>query len=310
MRSGYLLVAAAACLWATLGLFFSQLHDAFGFSALTIAFLRAGIAALVLLVVGALARPGELRVSPRAFVFLVFYGLAGVAAFYFLYAQAVIATNVTTAVVLLYTAPGFVTVMAWRFWGEPLTARKLSALGLAFVGCALVARAYNLSLLRLNLFGLAIGLGAGFTYALYTILSKFALERHSSWTALTYAFVLGACFLAPQQSPEGFAPLARDGAAWLLVIGLAVGPTLGSYALYNAGLQRVPASNASLVAMLEPVIASVLAFIFLGERLELLQWVGGALVIAGAVLVNVNGRLLTVKSEQSRSLDRSPLGGR
>ncbi len=282
--NGYLLVAAAASLWATLGLFFSTLHDAFGFSALAIAFLRAGIAALVLLAFVAFTRPAMLRVSWRALAFLALYGFAGVAAFYFLYAQAVIATSVTTAVVMLYTAPAFVTVMAWRFWGEPLTARKLGALVLAFVGCALVTRAYNPSLLSLNIVGLAIGLGAGFTYALYTILSKFALERHSSWTALLYAFALGALFLAPLQAPGGFAPLARDGWAWLLVIGLAIGPTLGSYALYNAALQRVPASNASLVAMLEPVIASLLAFVFLGERLEGLQLIGGVMVLVSAIV--------------------------
>ncbi len=284
MRTGYLLVAAAACLWATLGLFFSVLHDAFGFSALAIAFLRAGIAAVVLLAAMVVARPSLLRVSRRSLALLAVYGLAGVAAFYFLYAQAVIATSVTTAVVLLYTAPAFVTVMAWRFWGEPLTARKMGALAVAFTGCALVAQAYDPSRLVLNWTGVAIGLGAGFTYALYTILSKFALQRHSNWTALAYAFAIGALLLAPLQSTESFAPLARDGWAWLLVIGLALGPTLGSYTLYNAGLRRVPASNASLVAMLEPVVASVLAFVVLGERMEPLQWVGGVMVVISALV--------------------------
>jgi DME family drug/metabolite transporter len=282
---GYVLVALAACMWGTLGLFFRVLHDTFGFSAPTLAFLRAGIAALLLAPMMLFFRPARLVVSRRALAFFVLYGLVGVAAFYFFYVQAVIQTSVTTAVVLLYTAPAFVTLIAWRAWKEPLTTRKLTALALAFTGCALVARAYDPAEFRFNGLGLVLGLGAGLTYALYTILSKIALRDHSNSTALTFALVFGALFLLPWQSPNSLAPLAQGGIAWLLLLGLAIGPTLGSLTLYNLGLREVPASNASLVAMLEPVVASILAFVFLGERMELLQSIGGVMVVVGAMLV-------------------------
>ncbi|MGE5262858.1 MAG: DMT family transporter [Acidobacteriota bacterium] len=284
--TGYVLVALAACLWGTLGLFFRVLHDDFRLSSLSIAFLRAAVAAALLLSVMLVTRRRLLRISRRAAAFYLLYGLVGVAAFYFFYVQAVIQTSVTTAVVLLYTAPAFVSLIAWRVWGEAMTARKLAALALAFAGCALVARAYDLTELRLNLLGLTFGLGAGLTYALYTAFSKFVLARHSGWTALTYALVVGALFLAPLQSTDSLMPLALHPIGWIVVIGLAVGPTLGSLTLYNAGLQRVPASNASLVATLEPVVASGLAFAFLGEHLELWQLIGGGMVVAGALLVN------------------------
>lgn len=284
--TGYVLVALAACLWGTLGLFFRVLHDDFQLSSFTIAFLRAAVAAALLLSVMLVTRRRLLRISRRAAAFYLLYGLVGVAAFYFFYVQAVIQTSVTTAVVLLYTAPAFVSLIAWRVWGEAMTARKLAALGLAFAGCALVARAYDPTELRLNLLGLAFGVGAGLTYALYTAFSKFVLARHSGWTALTYALVVGALFLAPLQNADGLMPLALHPIGWVVVIGLAVGPTLGSLTLYNAGLQRVPASNASLVATLEPVVASGLAFAFLGEHLEPWQLIGGGMVVAGALLVN------------------------
>ncbi len=282
---GYVLVALAACMWGTLGLFFRVLHDSFGFSALTLAFLRAGIAALLLAPAMVIARPSQLVVSRRSIALFLVYGLVGVAAFYFFYVQAVIATSVTTAVVLLYTAPAFVTLIAWRAWGEPLSPRKLTALAIAFSGCALVARAYDPTEFRFNGLGLLLGLGAGLTYALYTILSKVALRDHSNGTALTYALVFGTLFLVPLQTPDSLAPLFQNSMAWLVLLGLAIGPTLGSLTLYNLGLRQVPASNASLIAMLEPVVASVLAFLFLGERLELLQSIGGVMVIVGAILV-------------------------
>jgi drug/metabolite transporter, DME family len=283
---GYVLVALAACLWATLGLFFRVLHDDYALSSLTIAFLRATIAAVILLTGMLALRRDLLAVSRRALVFYAAYGLIGIGAFYFLYVQAVVQTSVTTGVVLLYTAPVFVTLMAWRAFREPMTANKVAALVLAFAGCALVARAYDPTQLVLNAPGLALGLGAGVTYALYTILSKFILARHSQWTALTYALIFGALFLAPLQLVDSSAPATIPPGAWLCLLGLAIGPTLGSLILYSAALKVVPASDASLVATLEPVVASGLAFLLLGERMEWLQWVGGAMVIGGSMLVN------------------------
>ena len=280
---GYLLVAAAAGLWGTLGLVFRILHDDYMLSALAIAFLRAALAFTLLFAFLLLTRPQRLKLDLRALPFFALYGFCGVTAFYFSYTQAVIQTTVTTAVVLLYTAPAFVTLIAWRIWGESLGARKLFALVLAFAGCALVARAYDPAQVSLNLPGLAVGLAAGFTYALYTVFSKSALERFASTTALLYALLFGALFLIPLQTMDDFAPLVRGPGVWIFLLLLAVGPTLGSLALYNAGLLRVPASNASLVATIEPVVASLLAFTFLGERLEFLQLVGGAMVIGGAV---------------------------
>ncbi len=279
---GYLFVALAASLWGSLGIFFRILHDNFGLSALSVAFLRASIAAVVLLVAIAITGRELLRIPLRAIAFFVAFGFCGVAAFYLFYTQAVIETNVTTAVVLLYTAPAFVSLIAWRAWKEPLTTRKLFAIALAFIGCALIARAYDVASLRLNALGLAFGLGAGFTYALYTVFSKFALAQYSSLTTLAYALSFGALFLAPLQSFDAFSPLVEKPQSLIFLIALVLGPTLGAYMLYNAGLQRVPASNASLIATLEPVVASALAFLFLAERLEWLQIVGGLLVGAGA----------------------------
>ncbi|MBI3741008.1 MAG: EamA family transporter, partial [Chloroflexi bacterium] len=91
-------------------------------------------------------------------------------------------------------------------------------------------------------------------------------------------------FLAFAQTQNSFEPLARAPAAWIPVLGLALGPTIGALILFNWGLKIVPASNASVVATIEPVMAALLAFLFLGEHLEIWQMIGGGLVIAGAVI--------------------------
>ena len=287
---GYPSIVIAAMLWSTIGLLVRALHDEYGLPALTIAFLRAGVAAIISLSMMALARRDPLRATWRGLVLFVVYGMIGIGAFYWLYAQAIIQTTVTMAVVLLYTAPAFVTLIAWRAWGEALDARKIGALALAFGGCALVARGYDPAQLSLNVGGILFGLGAGLTYALFTIFSKVVVRQYSPWTAMTYQLLFGALFLAPFQTLDAFAPLVQHPQAWLYLLGLVFGPTLGAIWFFTAGLRSVPASNASILATIEPVMASVLAFVILGERLELLQMIGGAMVILGAVSLNAGVR--------------------
>jgi DME family drug/metabolite transporter len=280
---GYLFIVLAACLWSTIGLFMRALHDGFGFPALTLAFLRAGVAFVFAFVFLALTRRELLRVSRQSILLLMLYGAIGIGAFYFVYAQAIISTSVTTAVVLLYTAPAFVALMAWRAWHEPLNQRKVIAIGLAFAGCALVARAYDPTQLSLNGIGILFGLGAGLSYALFTVLSKAGLKQFSPWTLMVYELGFGALFLLPFQDPATLMRLGQPSMAWLFLLGLALGPTIGAIAAFNLGLRDLPASNVSVVATIEPVVASILAFIILGEQLEFLQLVGGAMVIGGAL---------------------------
>lgn len=306
---GYVYVIMAACLWSTIGLLMRTLHDGYGLGALTLAFLRAGVAAAIALAALAIFQRDQLRLTRRALSQLALYGLIGVALFYWTYTNAIIQTSVTMAVVLLYTAPAFVTLIAWRVWREPLTGPKGIALVSAFVGCALVARAYDLTQLSGNWIGIFFGLGAGLTYALFTVFSKQVGKQFAPFTALTFELFFGAVFLAFAQTPNDFAPLSAHPDAWIFLLALVFGPTLGSIWFFTAGLRSVPASNASILATIEPVIASALAFVFLGERLEPLQLIGGAMVIGGAIWLNVAERRVspaatktTAQSRQSRSL--------
>lgn len=280
---GYFFIVLAALLWSMIGWLMRTLHDQYGFSALTLAFLRAGITFILLFAILALTRRDLLQINRRSIGLLAFFGLFGIALFYWVYAQAIITTSVTTAVVLLYTAPAFVMLIAWRAWNEPLTPRKLVAVGLAFSGCALVARAYDTEQLQLNFGGVLFGLGAGLTYGLFTIFTKAGLKRFPLWTLMTYELFFGALFLLPVQNIAEWKILVQQPLAWLYLLTLVLGSTLGAIAAFTRGLRDVPASNASVVATIEPVIASIIAFLILGERLEVWQMIGGGLVIAGAV---------------------------
>jgi DME family drug/metabolite transporter len=282
---GYAFVLVAATLWATLGIIFKALIGDYGLSRITIAFFRASLSAVVLFAALALRRPGSLRIKARDGLFFAAFGLFGIAAFYIVYITAIDLAGMSVAAVLLYTAPAWVALISAVFLGEKLTPVKLVAVTLAMAGCALVARVYDVRGLQLNWLGIVAGLGAGLTYALYSVFNKIGLRRHDGWTVLAYGLLAGSVFLAPLQSPQWLvAALRQPGAVvWLLV--LALGPTLGAGLSFNAGLRYVPVSSASIVATLEPVIASLLAFTFLHERLDPAQLVGGGLILAAVIFL-------------------------
>lgn len=306
--SGYAFIVGAACMWGTIGIFFSVLHFNFGMSALTIGILRAGLAALLLAGALLIWKRDALRFERALLLPLMLFGLVGIAAFYVLNTEAVFLTNVATASVLLYTAPAFVTLVAWRVWHEPLTPRKIFAVIASFIGVALVARMYDPNALQLNGWGVLVGAAAGFTYGMFTLFSKFFSTRASPWTTVLYSLVFGTLFLIPLQfiplpgiEPPNYRALFTEAGAWVALLGLCLGPTLGSYALYNRGLKTISASVASVIATIEPVVAVIAGFVIYQQALEFLQLVGAAIIIASALLLTVG--LTPEKSETLARLD-------
>lgn len=294
--AGYAFILGAASMWGTIGIFFTILHFTYGMSALSIGFLRAGLAALFLVLGLSVWKRDALKLTRELVILYALFGLFGVAFFYVLNTQAVILTNVPTASVLLYTAPIFVTLVAWRLWNEPLTARKVVAVAAAFIGCALVARAYDPNSLQLNGVGVLVAAASGFTYALFTIFSKYLSTRAPAWTTVTYSLVFGTLFLLPLQffnfpgmGAPGYDVLLREPMAWAALLGLCIGPTLGSYALFNAGLRTVHASVTSVIATIEPIVAGIAGYLVFQQVLEPLQIFGAAVIIAAALSLTLQG---------------------
>ena len=276
---GYALILLAAALWATLGVIYHFLALNAALPPLTIAGLRAALGGLLLFFGLLVVRPSALRVERRSLGTLVLYGLLGIAAFYAVYVQAILMVGMAVAAVLLYTAPAWVAVIAWRFLGERLTRVHLVALGLTLVGCALVAEVYRASALRVNGLGITFGLLSGFTYGLWSVFNKVGTRRANPWTFQCYGMLIGAAALLVWQPMPKLLPLVQNPqvAPWLLL--LALGPTVGASVAYAAGVRHVPVSVASLIATLEPPLAAALAYVVLGETLEPGQLAGGALIL-------------------------------
>ncbi|HXL04804.1 MAG TPA: EamA family transporter [Bacillota bacterium] len=120
----------------------------------------------------------------------------GVALNYLSYFEAIAQSSATTAVILLYTAPIFVTVATSILFNERFTLSKGLSLAITLLGCFLIAGGYNPEQLVTNPMGVIAGLIPAITYGSYTILSKRSLSKYSSCTTVLYALVFGSLFLA------------------------------------------------------------------------------------------------------------------
>ena len=246
---------------------------------------RALIGVVVLAGILALSRPTLLRVPWSAIPFFLVYGFFGVTLNFWSYFSAVKHTTLAVAITLLYTYPMFVTLFSALWLGERLTRVKLAAAALTVLGAALVAQIHQAEFLRLNLRGILFGLLTGLSMAVYSILGKRAVARYAPWTVVLYAFAGGALFLVLGSGPGLLAARDYPTVAWIWIVGLALIPSLGGYALFTLGLRDLPASQVSVIATWEVVTAALLGWLLYGERLTPIQLLGAALVCVGILWI-------------------------
>lgn len=281
-------VAAAGTLWGGMGVMAKGLYAA-GVSPWSLVFFRSALGFLACGLVILVLNRDWFRIRREDAPFLAFYGLVSTSAFFALYLYTISLTTVAIAVVLLYTAPVFASLMARVVYGEKLTPLKGVALGLCFAGCVLVTGLESGQLV-VGVLGICTGLGSAVTYASFGVMGKHARQRYGPLTILFYSMGFATIFLLPVLAlPEAsLGPYSWE--VWALMIAIAVGPTLLARVLYVAAVKHVEVSRAAIVATVEPVVAAALAAILLGELLAPVQLAGGMLVIVGSVLAQQSGR--------------------
>lgn len=280
-----LVLAAVAC-WAVLGVIGKALYG-LGAGPLEVIALRVAFAFGLLSAVLVAFRPRLLRIPLTRLPVLALYGLVAVAANFACYFYALRHTTVTTAIVIVYAHPALVAFLSWPLVGERLNRRKLLALGLTLVGVFLVAGGYAPERLRGNLLGVGFALGSAAAISFYNLMGKRLLQGMNPWTVTFYGFLFGGAALGGLWAAQGALVPALPAHGWGLILLLAVFPSILAYGLYLKALGRMEASRAAIVATLEPVLASVLAWLALGEVVAPWQLVGGALVISGVLVLRL-----------------------
>jgi len=214
-------------------------------------------------------------------------GVAGNFAFYFV---SIAQGSIAVAATLMYCAPVFVYLVSFALKLESPTTLKLAAIAVVMVGIVLLTQIYDVDAGRVTPLGVWAGLLAGLSYAIFIFGFKYAAVHGSPQAILTIAFaVLVAILIWPSDVDQAVAVLSTPD--WPLFAALGVFGAGLSFVLYIIGLKNIAPAVASIVAMIEPVIASLFGVVVLNESLAGPQIFGMGLILVTVTALSIDSRV-------------------
>jgi len=276
-------LSAAFC-WGFIGIF-SAIAFKHGLEPLEVAFWRALFAWLCFATQALICR--ETHLDKKDIPLLVVFGVFGIFLFYVSYQYAVKAGGAALAAVLLYTAPAWVVVCSFFIYRERLGPAKILAVILVISGVFFVSRGdggAGLDTGSLGFIAIASGLVAGFCYSLYYTIGKYFSSRYTSANLFLYVMPVGMLCMFPFVE---FMP--KNGTVWFALLFVSVVSTYLANFCYYQGVKHLEAGKASITATIEPVVATVAAFLILGESFSVSFYIG-ALIIIAAVFITIRAR--------------------
>jgi drug/metabolite transporter (DMT)-like permease len=306
-RLGYLLAAVAAGLFALNGILARFLLDD-GVSATHLSQLRSAISFVLLAGGLALLDRRRLRVSRDDVPRLAWLGIAGLALVHATYLLAIERIPISVALVVQYLGPLLVLLWLRFVHHRQLRASLWGAVALSVVGSALVVEVYDAG--ALNGVGLAAAFAAAVTFAIYLVNSERAGQRYGAFTSSAWAFGFASLFWLVVRPPwtfpyEQFATLEHIA----LGLGVALLGTLVPFLLLVAALRHLAAPRVAVVSTLEPVIATILAWIVHDEVLAAPQILGGLLVVAAVAWVQTHAPAPEVEAAPGWAVGRPSTRG-
>jgi drug/metabolite transporter (DMT)-like permease len=283
---GYLSVIAAGILWASSGTASKALFLG-GMTPFQLVQARVSISALFLALSLLLFAKRLLRVRARDMGYFFVLGGVALALVQASYLYTISKMQVAAAILIQYTSPILVAAYSMCFWAERLTVLKVIALLLSLFGCYLVVGGYNLELLKLNRVGALTGTASAALFAMYSLLGERGMHRYHPWTVVFYALFFAAITWNVFQPPLHFLYAGYAWEQWIYMLYIAIFGTIIPFGLFFVGVNHIRSTRATITSTVEPISAGFIAFIFLGETLDLLQMVGGALVIAAITLLQI-----------------------
>lgn len=187
-------------------------------------------------------------------------------------------------VVALGSAPAFTGIFEWLLTKRLPTKNWFVATGFALLGSILLFA--NKEGIMINHSGVLFALVAGSMFALYTIYSKKVVEQKNAVPAVALIFTMSGLILLPFVFIYGASDLATtQGIVAISYLGFV---TAGfGYVLFSIGLKHVPSSSALTLALAEPLMATLLGVIIVGERLGLISWTGIAFLLLGILSLTI-----------------------
>lgn len=281
-KSAFFYIVIASVLWGTSGLFSYYLRQ-FGFQPVQMTAMRGVVAAILMISFVLITNPKLFKLPLKQIPFILGSGLGffGAATAYFASMEA---SSVSTAVILMYTAPIFVLIYSVLFLGEKLNIVKSVSIFLMIVGCALVSGIVGG--MKFSFWGVVYGLISGLSYSAYNIFAKIlTMHRVHAYTVTVYNFIIVAVIGLAVSDPVGIIEIAAEKPIEIIpfIIGLGIFTSFLPYMLYTLGLRDIPAGTATTLGIIEPLSATIFSVAFLGETLTI-PLIIGMILIFGAVI--------------------------
>lgn len=292
--SSLYIVLAASC-WGIIGIF-TRMLLANGCTPEQISFIRCALATIFIWIFLLIFDRQKLRIMAKDIWMFAGTGVMSLAFFSIMYFKTQRTASLSVAAVLLYTAPSFVMIFSAIFFRERITGRKIFALILAFT-----AFVFTTGLLKSIITGTAeavpnsaiiTGVASGIAYSLYSIFGKAALKRYSSATLTAYTMLFASLALLPFAADRFLlSALSKEGSL-KSALGISLISTVIPYLLYSQGLKHTEPGKASVMAFVEPVVATLTGILLFRE----IMTVGGVL---GIVLIFISILILNGGKEKT-----------
>lgn len=282
---GRLLIAAAATLWGTSATLARFVFHERAVSPFVVVELRLLFAIAVLAPLLLWRRPDALRVRREDLRYFLILGLFGVTTVQGSYYFTISRLGVGLAILLQYLAPALI-VLWGLVRGQRIAPLVGAAVVAAIAGTALLVGGVHPTAIGARPLDWAVGFASALFFAFYIVYSKRGLGRYPPETVLLYTFAIAAVVWAVITPPWRILQAGYSPSLWGMFFALGMLSTLLPFTLFYLGLARLPAAEAGIVATFEPVVALASAWVFLGERLAPLQWLGAALVLLASVMAS------------------------
>jgi len=279
----YVFVILGAVCWGYIGVF-NRMLAAAGVDMSNRVFVRNFFSFVLLTLVFALVRRDVFRVRLRDLPLFMGSGLLSILMLSWVYFNCQMECSLAVAAILLYLAPSMVVVMSAILWRSPITRRKLAALALALLGCALVSGIVGGELTG-TVRGLLFGVASAFCYATYTIFAHYGLARYDTYTMIYWTFFFAGLGSLLFLDWGALAPALATGAGVGGAAGLVLVATVLPYLFYTKGLEGVESGRAAIIANVEPVVAALNGVVLFHERLSVWVLLGIVCVLGCVILL-------------------------
>lgn len=294
---GIRLMLIATFFWATMGIVSRNLNGAH-LTSIQVAFTRCLQAAVFTTIALAIKNREAFRIDLKGLVFCVVYGIIAFGLAMAFFSLTVERIPIAVATVLMFSNPIWVTLFGRIFFKDHVGIKKIITVITCILGCMCIIDIFAAGGKDLNVLGVVFGLLSGITFACQLVIPRFAEGKYSNDTLLLYGFWGGTVFLGIFSNIPQLASSIVNGSdplytiANLLAIGVLSTYIANSY--YIKSSEYLGNTLPSILVAFEPIFATILAFIILGEAIKPIQMFGALVVIASIIVMQVDIKSLSL----------------